>query len=194
MLFSASNGIRYAVTSEKKADIEYRIPGDPGLKISSLHFRMGPYGSLGRTGLPAQKCEMVGWGAVATSVRPEGADRIQIHAAWQGAEPGFVGGLLVGVAALTNSRTWRIAGGWASGGVDGNDRSGGNGGTALGGIGALVGSLTKMGLPTDQAEAVDAGPRRCTGGPTKGQPDACRNGLAADLRKRAGEQSPPSYR
>ena len=82
--------------------------------------------------------------------------------AWQGAKLGLVGGILVGVAALTIPglgallAVGPLAASMGLTGVAGTAVTGAGIGTALGGIGALVGSLTKMGLPKEQAEAVDA--------------------------------------
>lgn len=82
--------------------------------------------------------------------------------AWQGAKLGLVGGLLMGVAALTIPglgallAVGPLAASLGLTGVAGIAVTGAGIGTALGGIGALVGSLVKMGVPKDQAEAVDA--------------------------------------
>lgn len=80
--------------------------------------------------------------------------------AWQGAKLGLVGGLLVGVAALTipGLGVLLAAGPLASalglGGVVGTAVTGAGLGTAIGGIGAMVGSLVKMGVPTAEANAL----------------------------------------
>ncbi len=81
--------------------------------------------------------------------------------AWQGAKLGLVGGLLVGVAALTIPGLGPLlaVGPLASllgiGGIAGTAVTGAGIGTALGGIGALVGSLVKMGVPHAEATAFD---------------------------------------
>ncbi|MDQ6758414.1 MAG: hypothetical protein M3Z32_00945 [Acidobacteriota bacterium] len=82
--------------------------------------------------------------------------------AWQGAKLGLVGGILVGVAALTIPglgallAVGPLAAAMGLTGVAGTAVTGAGLGTALGGIGALVGSLVKMGVPAASAEAVDA--------------------------------------
>lgn len=82
--------------------------------------------------------------------------------AWQGAKLGLVGGLLVGVAAMTIPglgallAVGPLAASMGLTGVAGTAVTGAGIGTAIGGIGALVGSLVKMGIPKEHAEAVDA--------------------------------------
>lgn len=80
--------------------------------------------------------------------------------AWQGAKLGLVGGLLVGVAALAipGLGPLLVVGPLASSlgltGVAGAAVTGAGIGTAVGGIGALVGSMLKMGIPKESAEAL----------------------------------------
>ena len=79
--------------------------------------------------------------------------------AWQGAKLGLVGGLLVGVAALTipGLGVLLAAGPLATAlgvtGVAGTAVTGAGLGTAIGGIGALVGSMVKMGVSESEATA-----------------------------------------
>jgi hypothetical protein len=80
--------------------------------------------------------------------------------AWQGAKLGLVGGLLVGVAALTIPGLGLLlaAGPLAASlgltGVAGTAVTGAGLGTAIGGIGALVGSMVKMGVSETEAAAI----------------------------------------
>lgn len=82
--------------------------------------------------------------------------------AWQGAKLGLVGGLLVGVAALAIPglgpllAVGPLAGALGLTGVAGTAVTGAGIGTAVGGIGALVGSLVKMGVPESEAKSFDA--------------------------------------
>jgi len=81
--------------------------------------------------------------------------------AWQGAKLGLVGGLLVGVAALTIPglgpllAVGPLASALGVTGVAGTAVTGAGIGTALGGIGALVGSFVKLGV--NEAEAKKLG-------------------------------------
>ncbi len=82
--------------------------------------------------------------------------------AWQGAKLGLVGGLLVGVAALTipGLGVLLAAGPLAASlgltGIAGTAVTGAGLGTAIGGIGALVGSMVKMGVSETEANAIGA--------------------------------------
>jgi hypothetical protein len=79
--------------------------------------------------------------------------------AWQGAKLGLVGGLLVGVAALTIPglglllAAGPLAASMGLTGLAGTAVTGAGLGTAIGGIGALVGSMVKMGVPEVDANA-----------------------------------------
>ena len=81
--------------------------------------------------------------------------------AWQGAKLGLVGGLLVGVAAMTIPglgallAVGPLAASMGLTGVAGTAVTGAGIGTAIGGIGALVGSLVGMGVPEADAKLVD---------------------------------------
>jgi len=82
--------------------------------------------------------------------------------AWQGAKLGLVGGILVGVAAMTIPGLGPLlaAGPLAAAlgltGVAGTAVTGAGLGTAIGGIGALVGSMVKMGVSETDANAFGA--------------------------------------
>jgi hypothetical protein len=82
--------------------------------------------------------------------------------AWQGAKLGLVGGLLVGVAAMTIPglgpllAVGPLAASLGVSGIAGTAVTGAGIGTAVGGIGALVSSLVKMGVPHKEAEAFHA--------------------------------------
>lgn len=84
------------------------------------------------------------------------------HGALQGAKLGLVGGLLVGVAALTIPglgpllAVGPLASALGVTGVLGTAVTGAGIGTAVGGIGAMVTSLVKMGLAETEATAIDA--------------------------------------
>ena len=82
--------------------------------------------------------------------------------ALQGAKLGLVGGLLVGVAALTIPglgpllAIGPLASALGVTGLVGTAVTGAGIGTAIGGIGAMVGSFVKMGLAETDATAIDA--------------------------------------
>ena len=82
--------------------------------------------------------------------------------AWQGAKIGLVGGLLLGVAARTIPglgallAVGPLAASMGLTGLAGTAVTGADIGTAVGGIGAMVGSLVHIGVPRETAEAVDA--------------------------------------
>ena len=81
--------------------------------------------------------------------------------ALQGAKLGLVGGLLVGVAALTIPglgpllAIGPLASALGVGGVIGTAVTGAGIGTAVGGIGAMVGSLVKMGVNETEAKEIE---------------------------------------
>jgi hypothetical protein len=81
--------------------------------------------------------------------------------ALQGAKLGLVGGLLVGVAALTIPglgallAVGPLAAAMGVSGVVGTAVTGAGIGTAVGGIGAMVGSFVKMGVSETEAHAIE---------------------------------------
>ena len=107
--------------------------------------------------------------------------------AWQGAKLGLVGGLLVGVAAMTIPglgallAVGPLAASLGLTGIAGTAVTGAGIGTAIGGIGALVGSMVKMGIPTDHAEALDADLK--SGGVLLSVKEGLHHGVLAALQK-----------
>lgn len=134
----------------------YASASDAEVSLDALH-------SLGLTNeeISVMTLDSKAQGELAGSHAVGKASDDAAHGALQGAKLGLVGGLLVGVAALAipGLGALLVVGPLAASlgltGIIGTAVTGAGIGTAVGGIGAMVASLVKMGMSETEASAIE---------------------------------------